>query len=292
MMSSNQTLHLILAVAMALCQAGCQKPEAPVTVPRKTFTVKGVVQEIKNDGKTLVIDHEEMPGYMRAMIMPFKVKDAKLSAGLKPGDEVMLEYVVEETSSWIEAIQRTGNTGPIKIKQVPPMEEPLKTGDVLPDYRFLDENGQAVKLSDFRGQVVALTFVFTRCPVPEYCPAMMRQFAAVDQALKKEAGVPGKWRLLTLSFDHVFDKPEVMKAYGVNFGHEPSHWSLLTATDAETITKIGANVGLKFGEVHGTYQHNLRTVVLTPEGRIQRMFLDETWKPEELIAEMKLAGAN
>jgi len=286
------------ALLLGCLLSACEKQAAPSATPTadaRIFHVRGVVQQLSPDDPTkVVIDHEEMPGYMRAMIMPFRVKEASLLSGLKPGDVVEFDYHVEGTRSWIETLKPTGETGEVKIKaktsEASALEEAelLAEGDLLPNYEFLDEDGKAVKLSDYRGMPVAFTFVFTRCPVPEYCPAMMRNFRTLLSELRQDANAPEKYQLLTISFDSWNDTPAVMKAWGAAYGHEAGQpWKLLSSDSCCTITRIAANVGLKFGEVKGSYQHNLRTVVLGPDGRIRRIFTDETWNTGELAAELK-----
>lgn len=257
--------------------------------------VRGVVQRLDEaDPLRVIIDHEEMPGYMDAMIMPFRVKDAAELEGIEPGAVVTFDYHVSGTRSWIDQVTDTGEKGEIKSPtdaSAPPAAPLLKEGDLLPDYEFVDETGADVKLSDYRGRPVALTFVFSRCPVPEYCPAMMRNFKTVLDALAADPEAPEDFQLLTISFDTWNDTPEVMKTWAAAYGHEAGQpWSLLTSDSCCTINEIGANVGLKFGEVKGSYQHNLRTVILDGDGRIRRVFTDETWKVEELLAEIKAAA--
>ncbi len=286
-------IPLLLRLSPVLLAAACSPAEKGDDA--RHFHVRGVVQELPADDPTrVIIDHEEMPGYMHAMIMPFRVKDAAELEGLTPGAVVTFDYHVVGMESWIDGVRDTGERGEIKTDDDEAAAEPaaplLREGDLLPDYEFVDENGNDVKLSDFRGGPVALTFVFTRCPVPEYCPAMMRNFKTVLDDLNADPGTPEKFQLLTISFDTWNDTPEIMKSWGAAFGHGPGQpWSLLTSDSCCTINQIGANVGLKFGEVKGSYQHNLRTVVLDGEGRIRRIFTDESWKVEELVGELKAA---
>ena len=292
-----RSLLVGLAVGML---ASCGPESAPEAegdaAEARLFHVRGVIQERPEvNPNRVIIDHEEIPGYMKAMIMPFRVKDAAELKGLTPGQVVTFDFHVRGSESWIEKVTATGETGEIKKDETADTTKPvaplLAEGDLLTDYEFFDETGATVKLSDFRGMPVALTFVFSRCPVPEYCPAMMRNFKTVLDTLKADPEAPKAFRLLTISFDSWNDTPEVMKSWASAYGHEVGQpWSLLTSDSCCTINEIGANVGLKFGEVKGSYQHNLRTVVLDPEGRIQRIFTDETWKTEELVAEIKAAA--
>ncbi len=285
-MNSKPPLHhlalfVVFAAALVSCGSGGDA---------RVFEVRGVIQELPEDQPLrVVIDHEEMPGYMGAMIMPFRVKDAAELEGLQPGDQVTFEYHVTGTQSWVEKITPTGKRGEVQSSTDldDSAEEPLEVGAVLPDFEFVDESGQDVKLSDFRGKTVALTFVFSRCPVPEYCPAMMHKFRAALDSLKEHSELNGHYQLLTVSFDTENDTPETMKTWGAAFGFESGQpWKLLTSDSCCTINEIAAKVGLKFGEHNGSYQHNLRTVVLDSEGRISRIFKDETWKTSELVEEI------
>ena len=260
----------------------------------KVFQVRGVVQKpMPGDPGMMIIDHEEIPGYMPRMIMPFKAKDPAEFAKLEPGMVVTFDYHVVADESWVTGVVVTGEKGEITLDESEPDAEKLaKPGDRLPEVTFLDENGKPVKLSDFEGMPVALTFVFSRCPVPEYCPRMMNQFAAVIAALEKEPKAPGKYRLLTISFDHEHDRPGILKAWAAAFGYrEGMPWSLLSSEDPGPIEKLAEPTGLRYGEANGTIQHNLRTLVLNPDGTIRRLFTDESWKVEEMVAELVAAGA-
>lgn len=289
MMSALRTLATAAVLLTGCADSG---PEAD------SYEGRGYIERIEEGGERLLIDHEEIPDFMPPMIMQFKVEDAGETEGLKPGDQIRFDYRVAATRSWIEDIEPTG------LRRDPQSREPaasqtgseprgaalLEVGTALPDYEFLDEEGRSVSLSDYRGSVVALTFIFTRCPVPEYCPAMMRNFGDADALLKDSPPLAAPWKLVTISFDPENDTPEVMKRYGEAFDYDPQTWDLLTTRSLEPIDGIARNVGLKFGKSNGSYLHNLRTVVVDPEGRIARVFTDEDWSPEELAAEMRRAA--
>ena len=286
-----KSIFIVSLIATWLVFAGCSDVKDDNANQSKTFTVLGYIESIENDGSRLVIDHEEMPGYMPAMIMPFTVKDPAESRPLAPGDQIRFTYVAEPTRSWIEGIEKTGMKRTTKIESdKTPSSSILKPKDLLPDYAFLNQDNREVRLSDYRGQPVAITFVFTRCPVPEYCPTMMRNFGKVDEMLDADPFAPDSWQLLTISFDPKYDTPEVMKRYGHAFGQKSENWSLLTSATLEPIDGIAKNVGLKFGKKDDSYLHNLRTVVLDPDGRITKIFTDETWSPEELVQEIIKVG--
>lgn len=292
-MSVLKTFTLATAIASCLLAllSGCSPKEADENAAR-SFTVQGFVESVSEDGTRLMVDHEEIPDFMPAMIMQFQVADPAETAGLQPGEQIQFRFLVEPTRSWIEDIEKTGRSRDPDTRNASHLlsgsdgSERLQQGEALPDYAFLDEDGQTVRLSDYRGSVVAITFIFTRCPVPEYCPAMMRNFGNVDAILKDSPPLPAPWKLVTISFDPEYDTPEAMKRYGEAFDYDPETWDLLTSRTLEPIEGIAANVGLKFGKSNGSYLHNLRTVVLDPQGRITRTFTNEDWSPEELAAEL------
>jgi protein SCO1 len=223
------------------------------------------------------------------MIMPIRTLEPSDFDGLEPGMVITFNFHVLDHESWVTRVTKTGELGEITM-ETSEAETPktLKAGAILPDYAFLDENGKNVKLSDFRGMPVAITFVFSRCPVPEYCPRMMSHFAGV---LTELSGKPAPFHLLTISFDHEHDNPALLKSWGASFGHrEGQPWSILSTADGQTIEKIATDTGLRFGEANGTIQHNLRTLVLNPDGTIRKIFTDESWTVEEMVAEIQAAA--
>jgi protein SCO1/2 len=259
----------------------------------KVFHVKGVFLQTKGPD-VAVIDHETIPDHMPAMVMPFHAARPQELGALSAGDEIVFDYVVDGLQSWVENVTPTGKkrlTPPGAAAKEPEERRPLKVGDVLPDREFKDELGNPVHLSDSRGKAVALTFVFTRCAMPEACPKMMRNFSAVSQALKDDPEAPANWQLLTISFDSFHDTPETMKAFGEAYQYDPANWSLLSSDSCCTIKDIATDVDLRYtDDPTKPMEHNLRTVVLDPAGRITRLFTDETWTVDELASAIREAA--
>lgn len=289
-LSTTTFLITLLAVLLAPACGDRSAREVADDPSLRIFAVQGVVQSAMDDPTMLLIDHEEIPDFMPRMIMPFRVHDPAEFEGLEPGMVVTLDFHVTDSDSWAANVHATGETGPITYQPDRGAAALLGVGDSLPDHEFLDENGTPVRLSDFRGLPLALTFVFSRCPVPEYCPRMMSHFAAVVRTLESDPDAPEAYRLLTISFDSENDTPETMNAWGAAFGHEPDGpWRLLTTPDDSVIDALAEQVGLRFGEANGTLQHNLRTLVLDREGVIRALHTDENWTVEQLVAELKEA---
>jgi protein SCO1/2 len=237
---------------------------------------------------------------MPAMTMDFEVKNTNELTGLLPGDSVSFRMVVMEDQGWIEQIKKTGQAAPpvTATPAVPGQPEtfrrvrevdPLNVGDLIPDYKFTNETGQAVNLSDFRGKAVAFTFIFTRCPFPNFCPRMSSNFEEAMKKLKAMPNGPKNWHLLSITIDPTFDTPNILKGYARRFGYDPLHWSYLTG-ELIDITAIAEQFGLQFWRQDGTINHNLRTVVLDTEGRVQKVFNANEWKVDELVAELVKAA--
>jgi protein SCO1/2 len=283
-------------LGLVACGRADSAARAPASAPgtnQQTFQVKGVVVSLKPSEKSVVIKHEEIPGYMPAMTMPFDVRDTNELAGLSPGDTVAFRMLVTDTEGWIDRIRRLGSTN------LPPTTghfrmvrdvEPLNPGDRLPEYHFTNQLGQAFSTTNFAGQALAITFLFTRCPFPTFCPLMASDFFETQQKLQAAASGPTNWHLLTISFDPEFDKPAVLKGYAERYRYDPARWTFATG-DLVEITAIAEQFGLNFWhDETGSISHNLRTAVVDASGRVQKIFTGNTWKSEELAAEMTQAA--
>lgn len=302
--------HLLPAAlaAAAVMVAGCAAPPPPA-VPKsgslfvQAFQARGVVTELQPDGRTIVISHEEIPGYMPAMVMPFTARDTNELRGLAAGDRISFQLIVSADRSWIEQVQQLESPRPpAPAPNAPPglpaplrvgrEVAPLKEGDLLPDYTFTNQLGAPVRLADFRGQALAITFMFTRCPLPEFCPRMAQNFAETQNLLEKSAGGVTNWQLLALSFDPEFDTPAVLREYAERYGCHPAHWSFLTGDRAD-IAALTEQFGVMFWreKPDEPISHNLRTVVVDPQGRVQKIIPNNDWTSGELVREILKATA-
>ena len=196
-----------MVVALGWIVVGC-KPASPsagegkvaqLPVGARTFYVKGVVREVREAGNTVRIQHEEIPDYMAAMTMPFSVKDTRELAGLAPGQTVLFRLVVTDDDSWIDEVTSlpeiaTEPAPPETTRQVR-WVEPLEEGQMLPPYPLTNQLGQPFGLTDFKGEVLAFTFIYTRCPLPNFCPRMTSHFLEAQRLLRTDPSAPKRWRL-------------------------------------------------------------------------------------------------
>jgi protein SCO1 len=286
-------VRLLLLLGLC-CAPFCGYGKDAAAADTQTFAVKGVVKELQ-DGKTVVVSHEAIPNYMPAMTMPFEARDANELRGLKAGDSISFRLVVTPTHGWIEGITKLDvptvktASAPEKHLSFTPALAPLDEGDPLPDYHFTNELGQAMRLSQFRGRVLAFTFFFTSCPFPDFCPRMTANFAQAAQKLSAMTNAPARWQLLSISFDPTNDTPQRLLTYAETAHYDPSHWSFLTGKDGQ-ISGLADQLGENFWREGTSIGHNLRTVVVSPKGRIQKIFAGNKWTVDELVDEMVKAA--
>jgi protein SCO1/2 len=241
----------------------------------RSFAVNGVIRELGTDSRTVLVQHDAVAGYMPAMTMHFKVQESKELAGLRAGDRISFQLRVTDTESWIDDITRIGTLQ--MSEQVPPIE-PLRTQPErsrprhpLLDFKFTNELDRPVALGDFRGQALAITFFFTRCPIPDYCPRLSKNFQEAAKRLNAVPGGPTNWHFLSVSFDTEFDTPGVLKAYGEMYHYDPTHWSFLTGP-AERIGQLARLSDVTFERDGASFNHNFRTLIIDTTGHPQMVF--------------------
>jgi protein SCO1/2 len=298
-------LHVvgILAALIGLAlTGGCRQgtTAARVDTPAaagaaKAYRVTGVVREIEANRTSVRIKHDEIPGYMAAMTMPFDVRDPHELDGVNPGDKVAFRLNVTETDGWIDQLTviEPGEPDDPKPKvdsvRLSRIVDELAEGDLMPDYPFVSEQRKPVALAQFKGRALGLTFIYTRCPYPTFCPRQSTQFAAALQQLQALADGPTNWHLLSITFDPAYDTPSVLRNYARRCQYQPDRWSFLTGAiiDIDAITE---QFGMFFSRDGEGFSHNVRTVVVDATGRIQKIFVGNRWTTEEFVAEMVRAA--
>jgi protein SCO1/2 len=256
----------------------------------KRYELKGKVVTIEADKHLVTIAHEEIKDYMPGMTMPFMVPDESAYSILRPGDEVSGFLVVDGTQTWLEdlvirqeSVEVGKDKASVKIEAQP--------GDEVPNYGLVNQNGQAIKLHDYRGNALFLTFIYTRCPMPDQCNLMSENFAQINQEIKKRPELYSKLHLLSISFDPEYDTPAVLRSYGSAhsglFSDEDfKHWEFATGTK-DQVKGIAQYFGLRYFEGNDQIIHGLRTVLISPEGKVYKVYRGNEWKPEEAIADLE-----
>lgn len=261
----------VLLGALASSAAGLNAGQSP---GMRTFPLKGVVREVHPETQSLLVAHESVPGYMDAMTMPFRVKEANFPGDLQIGDQIVFQLHVTDQESWVEQISRIGHRSGEQFQTfttAPVVVPASKPRHPLLDCRFTNELGQVVKLADFRGQALAITFFFTRCPVPDYCPRLSRNFEEASMKLLGMANAPTNWHFLSFSFDPAYDTSATLKTYAERYHYDPRHWSLLTGAP-EKIAELAAQADVTFQPDQGFFTHNFRTLIIDAAGHLQTTF--------------------
>jgi protein SCO1/2 len=275
-------------VTVVLVLAGCGRS---ADAPAREYELRGQILAVRPERNEVVIKHEDIKGFMPGMTMPFKVKDGSLLRAKAPGDLVTATLVVAEVDAHLRTLEKTGHA-PLDTPAPPPPPDIRQPGDTLTDAKFVDQNGAPTSLSAYRGHRIALTFIYTRCPLPEFCPLMDRHFAAVQKTVSSTPALADV-RLVTVTLDPAFDTPAVLKPYAARRGANPKIWSFLTGDPAE-INTFGSQLGLYVEhnpENAIDITHNLRTVVIDPDGRLVKVHNGNSWTPSELVADLTAVAA-
>jgi protein SCO1/2 len=285
---------LLLAFSSFSCRAPNSTNSSEASPNAKRYDLKGKVMAVDKAEKRVTIEHEEIGDYMDAMTMPFAVRKNDYWAldVLKPGDQVTASLVVDGGLTWIENIvitEESANPAASSSDSDAPRE--AEPGDALPNFSLINQDAKQIKLAQYKGRALLLTFVYTRCPLPDYCPLISNNFAAIEKELKKDPALYGRTHLLTISFDTEYDTPKVLKSYGgaytENYTNEKfEHWEFATG-DKEEIRRIAEFFGLRYYNESGQIVHGLRTAIITPDGKVYKVYRGNEWKPEEALRDIQ-----
>jgi protein SCO1 len=261
----------------------------------RRYPLAGKIISVDKTKRQIVLSHSEIKSYMPAMVMPFQLREGAQIGTLAKGDEITAALVVSGQESWLEDLRvvRKGDsaTDPrdLEIGGLP------REGDPVTDFTLINQSSKKISLSQYRGKALLITFIYTRCPLPDYCPLMSSNFAEIEKALQKEPRLYAKTHLLSISFDSEYDKPAVLRSYGAayteNYVDEKfEHWEFATGTPKEVkaITKF---FGLQYEPKSDQIVHSLVTAIISPDGKIAKIYPYNDWKPAEVLndlMEMKL----
>ena len=244
----------------------------------------------------LTIKHGAITGLMPAMTMPYSVRDDQLLSGVAPGDLIDATLVLESNDAYLSRISKTGSA-PL---EAPPPDAPmpaaaapdlLKPGDSVPGTRFLDQDGRRRTFSAFKGSPVVMTFIYTRCPLPGFCPLMDRNFAKMQTTLGQDPALR-RVRLVTVSFDPATDTPAVLKKHARDLDADLTRWTFLTGTLAD-IDQFAARFGVVVSRAPNDPRditHNLRTVIVDSSGKLVKTYTGNDWTPEQVLNDLRSVG--
>ncbi len=282
--------RIVLAGCLALTLLGCGRSSSS-DESAEHYDTRGVVRGFSPDRSAIEIQHENIPGFMPSMTMPFVARNPEQIADLKTDDAISFRMAVTKKNFWIENVKkiRRDDVKVAEPKRTPPASVErnarLKEGDRMPPFSLTNQNGESITLENFRGQPFVLTFVFTRCPLPNFCPRMSNNFAELQSAIKADTGDVAKTHLLSITLDPSFDTSEMLKQYGESHGADPKIWSFATG-DLKEIEALTRAFSVYVQTEGGTISHGLATALIDKEGRIDKILRGNAWTPDEVIKEL------
>jgi protein SCO1 len=293
-MRGQRLMAWLAGLSLVFALASCQK-QPPL--PQQRFEVKGkVVMVNKNDG-TVTLAHEAIPGYMAAMTMAYPLKDKWAFDVLKPGQSIHATLVVATEHAWLEGIVITEEAKPESTSLVPPQAlRPPQVGAAVPDFHLFNQDGKTIDLHQYHGKVLLLTFIYTRCPLPDYCPLMSKNFAKIRDKLRGDNSQGISTHLLSISLDPDYDTPSVLHAYGLEcVGKSASDpfkdWEFACGTPEE-VRKLAEFFGLSYWNDHGQIVHALVTALIGPDGKVLKIYPGNGWQPSDVLSDLRnLKGA-
>ncbi len=290
----RRPLIIGLGAALLIALALVIVPRSWLVGPQE-FSVRGRVAGLSDDPGRIIVEHEEIPGYMPAMTMPINVRDTALVRELALGDAIAFDFHVEVDTTWAQNLRKISDDsvaahparGQLGVN-LPDQKPLLEKGDALPQVTLVDQDSTEFQPQRFEGDLLLLTFIYTSCPLPNYCPLMSKNFAAVDQGLSPS--VRRQVHLLSISFDTRHDTPAVLREYAGRYTDSTERWTFAVGSP-DAIGEITSRFGVFY-----TYQdvediqHNLVTALVDRRGRIEQIWRGNDWTPEEVIEAIRGAA--
>ena len=243
--------------------------------PRR-YPVTGVILNVDRDSRTFTASIAAIPGYMEAMVMPFHVREAKVLDGIEPAAHVEFTLVVDGNQSYVEGIRihryESFEQEPLRARRLQLLGDGPKApaiGSPVADFHLVDQTGDPVSLSQFAGRVVAITFIYTTCPLPDYCFRLSNNFGRINKRFATSMG--RDLILLSITFDPVHDQPKVLAKYAATWKADPKSWHFLTGPLPD-IKSVCRQFGLNFWQDEGQFTHSLHTIIVDREGRLAANF--------------------
>jgi protein SCO1/2 len=293
-----KSLVWFLGLMVATVLVGCHgTASAPAAMTTKQYPIRGVVMSTDIANNEVELKHGAIPGLMEAMTMSYRVVDPSVTKELHIGDTISATLVAEQDAE-----------GPINMRlkdivivaqgkpdYLPKVQYHVPApGDTVPDFALLNQSGKKTDFQRLRGKVVVMTFIYTRCPLSDFCPRMSKNFAEIDKALESDASLHAKTHLLSVSFDPTYDTPKVLKSYGAAYTGRYAketfdHWEFA----APSLKELPAmeqwfDVGVTPGD-SGSLMHSLSTVVIGKDGKVVAFWPTNDWAVQDVMAKIKAA---
>jgi protein SCO1/2 len=290
----RNVLRVLIAIVCAFL-IGCSA--APDESRAQRFELRGKIVSFNKAQQQVVIQHEEIPGFMEAMTMPFTLREDSAFDVMREGDAIQATLVVDDERTRLEnpAITQAIPGGAAKAKPATGPSEP-EIGADAPDARLVNQDGKQINLQQYRGRALVVTFIYTRCPLPDYCTLMSKNFAEINRELNKLPELRARAHLLSITLDPAYDTPQVLRSYGAahteNYQSEKFvGWEFATGEPGE-IRRVADFFGLIYKQEAELVDHSLRTAVIAPDGKLYKLYRGNEWKPGEVLNDLReLSGA-
>jgi protein SCO1/2 len=274
---------LTLSIAFAALFASC----AGKRLEERRYDLKGKVVSVDRLKGTVTVDHEDIVDFMPAMQMPFPLHDPNALKEVEGGDRIQATLVVTDEGYWVESAFITkSRQGAAATTPPDGLAEP-QPGAQIPDVKLVNQDGKSVSTGQHKGRALVVTFIYTRCPMPDQCPLMSTNFAQLNAELEKDSDVQKKTHLLSVTLDPEYDRPEVLRRYGAAYaGGNFNNWDFATGDPAE-VRRLAQSFGLMYKAENGQLIHSLRTAIVTPDGRLYKIYRGNEWKPADLMQDLR-----
>lgn len=276
---------LTVLVALASGALACATPDPP-----RQYPLTGQILAVHADRQELTVKHEDIPNFMPGMTMTFPVASPGLMEGRVAGELVTATLEVRDATGRIVAITHTGTAPLPSENEIALATGLIDEGDAVPDVALIDQDNRRRSLAEWKGSLTLVTFIYTSCPLPNYCPLMDQNFATIQGAVAEDPILKGQVRLLSVTFDPETDTPAVLATHAARRRADPAVWTFLTG-DLVTIQRFAGRFGVSVLRPDGTTEiaHNLRTALIGRDGRVRRFYSGNDWTPNTVLADLRSA---
>lgn len=292
-------LVLALTAGALAGLGGCtRKPSVsgPVAAPESHF-IRGNVVAVDPAQHTVMLAHEAIPGFMPAMTMEYKVADPAVLTELHAGDRITADLLNDSDGAGPTNLRLADVDviGQVSQDAMPALHYHVpQVGDTVPAFKLLNQSGKTISLDQFHGKVLMLTFIYTRCPLSDFCPRMSRNFADIDHQLSADPALYAKTHLLSVSFDPTYDTPKVLRSYGGAYTGKYSqstfqHWDFAAPSETE-LPKMEGWFDVGVTPQGKQLQHSLATVVISPEGKVLAFYPTNSWTVDDVLNVVRRAA--
>lgn len=297
---ASSMVLLLAMTTLSITAIGCHGTANSPTLSAATkqYPIRGTVISTDPANTEVLLKHDDIPGLMPAMTMAYRLEDPSALSELHPGDTITATLLADHDAAGPKNLRLREI---VIVAQGSPDYQPAVNyhvpakGDVVPNFTLLNQSGHKIDLQQFHSKVVLMTFIYTRCPLSDYCPRMSRNFATIDKTLQSNPALYKNTHLLSVSFDPTYDTPKVLRSYGAaytgNYVNETfKHWEFAAPSLTE-LPKMEQyfDVGVTPGQ-NGTLQHSLSTVVIGKDGKVFAFWPTNDWKVEDVLAQIKAAS--